>query len=219
MNDEPLIHIDPLVLDNFLKIGWYRMGQRMFTTDYIEDGERQHRVVWIRYQLSIWNFHHQKLIRRNKHFRVSVCPAADSAECDRLFAAYRNYVTFNTSNSIFENMGGSFQFNAFNTQMTQIREGNKLVAAGYFDLGRDSAAGILNFYDPEYHKYSLGKYLIKIKTDFLKAGRFKWFYPGYISPTYKKFDYKVIDGEAIEMLERPANKWIPFDQQLLDSWA
>ncbi|MEJ7659632.1 MAG: hypothetical protein WKG07_08390 [Hymenobacter sp.] len=42
----------------------------------------------------------------------------------------------------------------------EVRAEGHLIAAGIFDQGTRSLAGIVNFYDPDYRKYSLGKYLM-----------------------------------------------------------
>ncbi len=60
--------------------------------------------------------------------------------------------------------------------MIEIRDGNKLIAAGFFDLGEISVAGILNFYHPDYKSKSLGIYLLLLEIDHAKKQGKEWFY-------------------------------------------
>ena len=71
--------------------------------------------------------------------------------------------------------------NVYDTAMIEVRDQGKLIAAGIFDKGRQSIAGILNFYHPGYNKYSLGKYLMLLKIDYAIAHSKQWYYPGYTS--------------------------------------
>ncbi len=88
-----------------------------------------------------------------------------------------------------------------------------MIAVGYFDKGNNSLAGILNFYHPEYKKYSLGKYLILNKIDFALENDIPFYYTGYISTFYTKFDYKLYpDVNAIEVYLPVEKEWQPYNQ-------
>lgn len=86
-------------------------------------------------------------------------------------------------------------------------------AAGFLDLGEKSSAGISCFYDPEYRKYSLGKYLMYLKMEFCKQNGFHFFYPGYFAPDYPLFDYKLdLAKPSLQYLDLVADAWIPFEE-------
>jgi arginine-tRNA-protein transferase len=91
--------------------------------------------------------------------------------------------------------------------MVEIRDCTRLIAVGYFDKGSNSIAGILNFYHPDYKKYSLGKYLILKKIDYALGHGIEFYYTGYMSTIYTKFDYKLYpDTNAIEV-------WLPVEKE------
>ena len=50
--------------------------------------------------------------------------------------------------------------------MVQVRDGDKLIAVGYFDKGKTAIAGILNMYHPDYKQYSPGKFLMLKKLEY-----------------------------------------------------
>ena len=88
-----------------------------------------------------------------------------------------------------------------------------LIAAGILDRGRRAIAGIINFYDPAYKKYGLGKYLVLLKYFYCVQQNIPWYYPGYYSPTYPKFDYKLfLDKNATEVFRREQQDWLPYTE-------
>lgn len=50
-----------------------------------------------------------------------------------------------------------------------------LLQLDFSDKGANAIAGILNFYHPDYKKFSLGKYLILQKIEFARANRFLYY--------------------------------------------
>ena len=83
----------------------------------------------------------------------------------------------------------------------------------YFDVGEKCIAGILNFYNPAYIKYSLGKYLMLKKLDFARDNNFDFYYTGYISTETNKFDYKIFPDENAMQVFLPVQKqWLPYQQ-------
>ena len=92
-----------------------------------------------------------------------------------------------------------------------MRDGERLIAIGYFDEGRESAAGILNFYHPDYRKYSPGLFLYLESIRYAAEGGKRFFYPGYIALDYTKFDYKLLPGpERVEIWDTDTACWLPY---------
>ena len=109
-------------------------------------------------------------------------------------------------------LGGAVH-NVFNTYIIELRDGERLIAAGVFDRGDRSLAGILNFYDPNYRKHSLGKYLLLLKTDYARRLQLDYYYPGYLVCDYPKFDYKLFPCiAATEFFDSVGGRWQPYFQ-------
>ena len=141
-----------------------------------------------------------------------------SSEIEELFTLYKTLIDFDAADTVAECLlgGAENNDNIYNTEMIEIRDGNKLIAVGFYDLGETSIAGILNFYHPQYRSNSLGKYLMLLKLDHAKKSGKKWYYTGYLAKGYPKFDYKLFpDIHATELFDRVGNRWIPFSWQLL----
>ena len=87
---------------------------------------------------------------------------------------------------------------------------------GLFDTGEEAAASILHFYDPEYNRYSLGRYLMLLTVDWLKNQGHRYYYPGYIASEDSRFDYKLFLGTAnAQYFDHKRNAWMPFSRGIL----
>lgn len=146
---------------------------------------------------------------------------AITEELEHLYALYKTAISFEPSPSVADWLyGEDDDKKIFDTHIIEIRDGDKLIAAGIYDKGNRSIAGIMNFYHPEYRKFSLGKYLVLLKAQYAMASRFKWYYPGYITHDYPAFDYKLFVGEPnIEALVPELNGWHPYNTDMLNAVA
>ncbi len=207
-------------LDVYLSKGWYRMGQLIFTTNSITANHIPYNVYWLRYNVSLYIScrKHDQIRFANRHFSVEIKPIQITDELENLFAAYKCVIDFEPAASVSHWLFDGGISTAFDTAIIEIRDNGILIAAGIFDQGKQSIAGILNFYHPEYKKYSLGKHLMLLKIDYCKARNIAWYYPGYIVYNYPKFDYKLFLGkQAAEFYVPVLNRWYHYDPALIDA--
>ncbi len=202
--------LPPVHLDRYLQHGWFRMGQSLFTTNFLHFKQQYFSAIWLRVVLR--NFAsdrtQEKLMKRNKRFRVEFKPASLDLAKEELFAHYKQGIPFETSPSLYHLLQGKAFHNIFHTMEVSLYDGESLIAAGFFDLGEKAAAGITSFYNPQYKKYSLGKYLIYLKMNYCKSQGLEYFYPGYFVPGYSFFNYKLDLGrEALEYLDVTTDRW------------
>jgi arginyl-tRNA--protein-N-Asp/Glu arginylyltransferase len=198
-------------LDAYLESGWFRMGQTIFTTNFLHFNDKLYSAIWPRIVLNRLEEEdtQQKLFKRNSIFRHVIKKAEITPEKENLFERYRASVTFEASTSLnMLLMGKTATQNVYDTYEIDVYEQDKLIAVGYFDLGDRSAMGITSIYDPMYKKYSLGKYLIYLKIAHCKSLGMEYFYPGYFVPSYSYFDYKLSIGKsALEFLQLKSQQW------------
>jgi leucyl-tRNA---protein transferase len=199
-------------LDDYLLKGWFRMGQNIFTTNFLNFKNHFYSAIWLRLRLENYsgdNTEH-KLRKINSRFRSDISRFSITTEKEELFARYRQNISFEASSSLYQLMFGKAFHNVYNTMEVNLYDSNKLIACGFFDLGCNSAAGITSFYDPDYKKYSLGKFLIYLKIKYCKENGLQYFYPGYFVPGYSFFDYKLSIGKnSLEFLELSSSDWMP----------
>jgi arginine-tRNA-protein transferase len=198
-------------LDEYLARGWFRMGQSIFTTDEFPFKGNWHTVHWLRLRLQEVNFTKsaRKILGLNKELKVSVQPLQLTNEIEELYTNYRNSVEFDPPESVAGYLSGDRDGNIYDTQVIEVRDGQQLVAAGIFDRGENSIAGIMNFYHPGYRSKSLGKYLMLLKIQHAKQMGTTYYYPGYIARGFSKFDYKIFpDPGATEVYDSQKEEWI-----------
>lgn len=200
-------------LDFWLSRGYFRMQQDMFTCRYVVFDDTYHSVQWLRIVLADVEYGKDqlRLMRINKAFDVAVRPFVLTAELETLYAQYRCSINFDAPESVESCLLNGAFFNAFNTSVVEIRDEGRLIAAGIFDNGVRSIAGIMNFYHPAYRKHSLGKYLMLLKMSHAQAQRKAYYYPGYRVDNYPKFDYKLFPCQAAtEVLDSNNGVWLRF---------
>lgn len=223
---EPLL---PATMDSLLAQGWYRSGQGVFTTNWLvlDDGLVVSRVLWARVDVRDWTStrRHQRLMKENARFSLTLSQAIITDEIETLFAAYLAHTGLDSGPTVTAVLMGIYEpatgglagQNFFPTRMFTLRDEHRLIAAGYFDEGAETTAGILNFYHPDYSKRSLSISLYFEEIRYAAETGKRWFYPGYIAVDYPKFDYKLLAGtERTEVLDVERSEWIPYASWMTD---
>ena len=214
----PVIRGD--ALDFYLAQGYYRMQQDLFTCQFVPFDGRLYTAHWLRLDLSRvqWGPEQRRLLRRNARFTATTRPFRLTDEYEELYARYRAAITFDAALTIEAVLLGGATHNVFNTQIIELRDEGRLIAAGVLDFGERTLAGILNFYDPAYHRPSLGKYLLLLKTDYARRRHLDYYYPGYLVHDYPKFDYKLFAcAAATEVFDSISGQWRPFSREAMQT--
>ena len=202
-------------LDVYLANGWFRMGPAIFTTNFLKFNDITYSSIWLRIDLLSFETSkfQQKMLKINAKFDVEIQPITLTSEQENLFTKYKNGITFDTAPSVKNLLFGQNEKNTvYHTFEINIYDEDKLIAVGFFDLGKHSAEGLACFYDPDYKKHSLGKYLMYLKIDFCKRNGYKFFYTGYFAPGYPMFDYKLdLAKPALQYLDLAADDWFAFE--------
>jgi arginine-tRNA-protein transferase len=215
------LHLTTQELDDYLSRGWFRMGQTIFTTDFVPVTDKVHPVYWLRLLVKRVQYgkKQKKLLAINKDFSISIRPFHISLELEELYLKYKSAVNFEAPPSVesflLDGMGETFK-SVYDTQVILLRDAGRLIAVGIFDRGEASIAGIMNFYDPLYKAKSPGKYLMLLKINYaIETGKL-YYYPGYIVGGFSKFDYKLFpDPAATELYDSIKENWLPFDWSTL----
>lgn len=210
-------------LDFFLSIGYFRMQQEIFTCQYVVFNYELYTAHWLRIVLSKVTFgaKQARLLRTNdEKFSVLIRPFVLTEEIELLYAEYRNSLNFDAPESVRACLLGGAAYTEFDTYIVEIRDGTTLIAGGIFDNGEQSIAGIMNFYHPNYRRYSLGKYLMLHKLNYARTQQKKYYYPGYLVRNYPKFDYKLFACEAAtEVFDEIQDSWLPFSWDTVHALA
>ncbi|RSK48009.1 GNAT family N-acetyltransferase [Hymenobacter rigui] len=210
---QPIRYIPGPALDYYLGQGYYRMHQDLFTCRFLPVEGELRTVHWLRLELARVHYgpEQRRLLRLAERFTVRRRQFQLTAELEELYAAYRASITFDAPPTVEAFLLAGSTHNVFNTEVLEIWHGARLVAAGIFDVGARTLAGIMNFYHPEYRKFSLGKVLMLLKLEHARALGHFYYYPGYLVHNYPKFDYKLFPcPAATEVFDCLTGQWLPF---------
>jgi leucyl-tRNA---protein transferase len=209
----------PEELDAYLEQGWFRMGQTIFTTNFLMFKEQFYSAVWLRVTLQQLQADRtqQRLFRQNSIFRTEICEAQITPAKEELYKIYKQGITFDASASLHDLLLGNHERSVYATHEVNVYDGDQLIATGFFDMGHTSAAGITSFFNHTYKKYSLGKYLIYLKIEYCRNKGLQFFYPGYFVPGYPSFDYKLEIGKsALQFFQFTTQKWLMINEFSFD---
>ncbi len=207
--------MDGSLLDACLARGWYRITQSFITTDLITYDEKLVPVFWLRIDLKRYQPSRsaRRIAAKNSRFQLTIKPFAITDEIENLFRTYRASIDFAMSESVASYLLDNGATNAFDSRLIEMRDGERLIAVGYFDLGARTSTGILHFYDPAFSDDSPGKYLFLAEIDYSLRLGFDYYYMGYLCGGNPKFDYKLFaDRRSTELYFRPRDKWLPYNE-------
>ncbi|HYJ63468.1 MAG TPA: GNAT family N-acetyltransferase [Parafilimonas sp.] len=202
-------------LDRLLAAGFYRMQHIMFTCNEIVINHEGTTipVFWLRTLVQQYKLSRGAAIINKKcsRFNVQIQKAYIDDEVETLYALYKNHIQFRVSDTCADYLHRADMPHPFNSFIMQVRDGDRLIAVGYFDKGNTAIAGILNIYHPDYKQYSLGKFLILKKLEYALSHDMMFYYTGYISTESTRFDYKIFpDAKAVEVLLPVKQQWMPY---------
>jgi arginine-tRNA-protein transferase len=204
----------PDKLDELLSMGWFRMGQSIFTTNFILVGSSMYRTIWLRHVIK--QYQETKTLRnlkkRNRDFRIELKPLEITPAHEELFEKYKSSIPFEAASSLHQLLDGYVYepTSIYTTYEINLYDRFNLIGCSYFDIGRKSAEGISSYFDPAYRSYSIGKYLIYMQLEVCKENGFHYFYPGYFIPGHSHLDYKLdIGTHCLEFFNPEDALWYP----------
>ena len=199
-------------LDDFLARGWYRQGYLIFTAHFIAPfgNDKYYRVFWLRYLVRKVHLGKKAkaILVANAGFSVACHPLRITPEISALHQLYAENLSFTINNDLADYLMDP-GCKVYESYIIEVRHQGRLIAAGIFDRGQDSIAGIINFYHPDYKRYSPGKFLILQKYLFCLQHNISYYYPGYYMSDHPLFDYKLfLDKKSTEVFLPELQDWI-----------
>ena len=96
-------------------------------------------------------------------------------EIEPLYTKYRSNIDFDAYTSVYSAVHhANAASSIFNTKIIKLYDHDKLIGVALFDIGEISGAGILYFFDHDYARYGIGKYLILLEIEYLVAHQFSF---------------------------------------------
>lgn len=206
-----LDRISPQQLDNYLSRGWFRMNQSIFTTPFLQEGFDFRDAIWLRHHLRQFEYPKRFLkLQQNNFFEIDIKDLSITPQHELLYQKYRESRPIEAPLSLENIIYGDGFNNIYHTKIINLYINDELVGSGILDLGEKAAAGIVNFYDPVYAKYSPGKFLFLLAVQYCQHEGLDFFYPGYFVPGNPHFDYKLdISKPSLNYFDVSSDSWLP----------
>lgn len=201
-------------LDVYLEKAWYRLGQHIFTTNFMFVEGQLYSPIWLRMPLKSYNFRKglRKILKRNDQlFKTIIRPFEIGEEQRALYQVYRDNFKGLISVTLEAYLQDGLSSNIFNSYEIAIYEGDQLIASSVFDIGNKSLASIMGMFHPDYSKYSMGFYTMLLEIRYGLERDFDFYYPGYFVPGRPRFDYKLRIGkkEEVQFYHLKEKSWKP----------
>lgn len=194
--------------DQYLASGWFRGSVMLYKMDLLCVDADVFSVVNIRLGLSDYapKKRHRKIKNRiESRFIITCGKVLIHDEHQRLYEQHKSRFKGFIHSTLDEYLHAGFQTTVFDTMQICVFDGDRLIAASYFDLGERSMASLLGMYDEAYAEYSLGIYTMLKEIEFGKSTQRRWYYPGYVLDKPSSFDYKLELGKM--EYYTPSKRW------------
>jgi len=206
-------------LDYYLSKGWFRLrfGNHLFTDTKAPFDNNYYPVKWLRYKLDATFL--RESIKKEKKFNqkriftpiiVDFNYENEKHKLEPLYAKYRSNLNFDAYTSVYSAVHhGEADTSIFNSKLLMLYDNDKLIGAFIFDIGEISGAGIIYFFDPEYSRYGIGKYLVLLVLKYLVDNNFSYYYAGFIFIGHSKLNYKLsVKKSGIEYYDIKSGNWL-----------
>lgn len=179
-------------MDALWAAGWRHFGQHFFRYNFGLHAGQVVRVLPLRIDLKRFAFSksQRRNLRRNAGLDVTISPLKVTEGSHQLFELHRLRFTEGRPDRLEDFVPASNAESPCETFQISVREGEKLVAESYFDLGESAASSVFATFDPAITAPGLGIFtLLKEIEHSLDLG-LEHFYLGYAYDKDSFYDYK-----------------------------
>ncbi|GIU81171.1 MAG: arginine-tRNA-protein transferase [Acidobacteria bacterium] len=194
-------------LDALLAEGWRHFGVYFFRYSFSLYNGKIYHVIPLRIRLERFSLSksQRRVIRKNSDLRYEVRPIKIDAEKIKLFEKHKKRFKQNVPDSIYTFLSPTRGIPC-ETMEIDVFLGNKLLAASFFDIGKESVSSVYAIFDLEESKRSLGILTMLLEIDFSTVTRKKFYYQGYAHRENSFYDYKK-RFQGIEAYDWNSGSW------------
>lgn len=185
-------YITSIDMDQMLAEGWRHFGTYFFRYNMNIYKGQLCNVIPLRIYLEDFNYtkSQRKVIKKGSRFRHIIQPVNITKEQTILFNQHKSRFEEGAPNSLNDFLSHEPAKVPGKANELLIYDGDKLIAASYFDLGREAISSIYGMFDLDYGKYSLGIYTMLIEIEYALRNGYLFYYHGYCYDVPSFYDYK-----------------------------
>jgi arginine-tRNA-protein transferase len=184
--------VTPSQLDLLLAEGWRHFGTQFFRYSYGFYELDIRRVIPPRIRLAKFSLtkSQRRTRRRNADLTTVIRPINITQEAEALFETHKQRFKSGVPESIYDFLSPTATSQPCESNEVALYDGDRLVAASYFDVGAIANSGIYAMFDPEYSTRRLGIYTLLKEIEFSIAAGKEFYYQGYSYKGQSFYDYK-----------------------------
>ena len=182
----------PQMKDALWADGWRHFGTTFFRDYFNIHGQRLVRVLPLRIRLSDYRpkRDHRRLMKRNQDLDVSFRPILITPEHNELFKRHAKRFVENRPPSLYSFISLSPVLIPCASLMCEVRDGDRLLAVSFFDVGHEATSSIYAMFEPDASARGLGHYTLLCELQYaLQQGK-EYVYTGYAHKIPSYYDYK-----------------------------
>ncbi len=204
--------VTPAQLDMLLADGWRHFGTHFFRYNLGIYENEIRRVIPLRIRLVDLDLSksQRRVLRRNADLDVRIQPIEITDETHDLFDRHKRRFKSGVPGSIYDFVSPDAANSPTEGLEVSVREGGKLVAASFFDVGKTSVSSIYGIFDPEETARSLGMFTMLKEIEYARESGKRLYYHGYAYEGESFYDYKK-RFSALDQFDWEGN-WVPMQK-------
>lgn len=206
--------------DQVLAKGGFRIGSGVAIWQREIIHEKDCVLHWLRYDIRqiCLSRSAKRIVAATAGFNITKVSFFDlTDELRYLYKQHRSFRGYPAEPTLDVFFAGQVEHGPFDTNCILLRDGEKLVGAGFYDKGATAAAAILNIWDPAYKRFSPGKRLLIEQICHSQSAGLTYLYPGYVIRESDLFDYKLsLLQSGMEVLDLLSITWDTYKGALPD---
>jgi arginine-tRNA-protein transferase len=184
--------VTPERIDMLLADGWRHFGDHFFRYNvglYLNDIRR---VLPLRVRLADLELSksQRRVLRKNRDLDAKIQPIAINDETHQLFQRHKQRFKSGIPNTIHDFLSLDAANGPTQGFEIDVRSGDKLIAASFFDVGKTSISSVYGIFEPTEKSRSLGIFTLLKEIEFAIESGKQFFYPGYAYEGESFYDYK-----------------------------
>ncbi len=184
--------VKPADLDLLLADGWRHFGTHFFRYNFGMYEFDLRRVIPLRIRLADFSYSKslRRILRRNSSLRTAVGPINVDTDVEQMFAEHALRFNYGRPDSVYDFLSHEPAAVPVPAFEVKVFEGDKLIAASFFDAGEHAVSGIYGMFDPAEERRSLGIFTMLKEIEFAMESGKDFYYQGYCYEGESFYDYK-----------------------------
>jgi leucyl-tRNA---protein transferase len=199
----------PYEFDYLLQHGWRLLGFAMIRHNFSSWQGQLCSTIPLRIDLSrfLSSKSQRQLMRRNEDLRVVQGPAHITEQKESLFFRHTTRFSERRPESLFNFINGNNKIPVPCHEIT-VYDKDRLIACSYTHIGLLDVSATYCFFEPDYHRRSLGFYTMLLELEAAKRAGKRYYYHGYCYDVPSQFDYK-LNFNGLESMNWATQVWTP----------